>query len=73
VSGATVVLSARRQGSSAWSVVDTVKASSAGTFTSSIRVRTTTTVVAQWSGDAAHDGDGSRAIQIVRKIPSRRK
>jgi hypothetical protein len=41
--------------------------------TSSIRVRTTTTVVAQWYGDAAHDGDGSPAIQIVRKIRRKRR
>jgi photosystem II stability/assembly factor-like uncharacterized protein len=71
--GATVVVSVRRAGSSAWSVIDTPKASSTGTFTSSIRVRTTTTVVAQWYGDAAHDGDGSPAIQIVRKIRRKRR
>jgi photosystem II stability/assembly factor-like uncharacterized protein len=67
VTGATVVLSARRPGSASWSVIDTPKVSSSGTFTSSIRVRATTQVVAQWSGDAAHSGDGSRVIAIVRK------
>jgi photosystem II stability/assembly factor-like uncharacterized protein len=71
VAGASVVVSARRQGTSTWTIVDTPKVSSAGTFTSSIRVRATTQVVAQWSGDAAHDGDGSRALVIARKIPKR--
>jgi hypothetical protein len=73
VSGATVVVSARRLGSTAWRLVDTPKVSSTGTFTTSIRVRTSTVVVAQWAGDAAHDGDGSQAIQILRKLPKKKR
>lgn len=70
--GATVVVSARVGSSAAWKVVDSAKVSSAGTFTTSLRVRTTTVVVAQWSGDAAHDGDGTKALVIKRVIPKRR-
>ena len=73
VSGANVVLSARRQGNDRWNVIGVAKVSSSGTFTSSVRVRITTQVVAQWSGDAAHDGAGSRALTIARKLPKRRK
>ena len=73
VSGATVVVSARRLGSTTWRLVDTPKVSSTGTFTTSIRVRTSTVVVAQWAGDAAHDGDGSQAIQILRKLPKKKR
>jgi photosystem II stability/assembly factor-like uncharacterized protein len=69
--GASVVLSARA-GNGVWRVIDTPKVSSPGTFTSSVRVRTTTSIVAQWAGDAAHDGDGSKALVIRRVIPKRR-
>ena len=70
--GATVVISARAESASAWRVVDTPKVSSSGTFTSSIRVRATTDVVAQWSGDASHDGDGSKTLVIKRVVKKRR-
>jgi photosystem II stability/assembly factor-like uncharacterized protein len=66
VAGATVVVSARRAKSAFWTVIGTPVVSSTGTFTASVRVRATTQVVAQWSGDAAHDGDGSTALTIVR-------
>jgi photosystem II stability/assembly factor-like uncharacterized protein len=71
--GATVVLSSRRQSSSVWRVIATPRVSSAGTFTSSVRVRSTAEVVAQWYGDAAHNGDGSPVLVIPRKIPARRQ
>lgn len=69
--GATVVVSARREGTTTWTQVATPKVSSSGTFTSSLRVRATTDVVAQWYGDAAHEGDGSKALVIARKIPKK--
>jgi photosystem II stability/assembly factor-like uncharacterized protein len=68
--GASVVIS-ERVGNAGWRVLTTAKASSSGGFTSRVRVRTTTTLVAQWSGDAAHDGDGTKAIVIKRVIPKR--
>jgi photosystem II stability/assembly factor-like uncharacterized protein len=70
--GATVVVSARVEHSPIWKVIDAPKVSSSGTFSSSIRVRATTDVVAQWSGDAAHDGDGSRTLTIQRVVKKRR-
>jgi photosystem II stability/assembly factor-like uncharacterized protein len=69
--GAGVVIS-ERVGNSAWKVLTTAKVSSSGSFTSQVRVRTTTALVAQWSGDAAHDGDGTKALVIKRVIPKRR-
>jgi hypothetical protein len=69
--GATVVISARPDSDSAWRVVDMPKVSSSGTFTSSVRVRVTTDVVAQWSGDASHDGDGSKTLVIKRVVKKR--
>jgi photosystem II stability/assembly factor-like uncharacterized protein len=71
--GATVVVSARRQGAATWSVVDTPRVSSSGTFTSSIRVRATTDLVAQWYGDAAHDGDGSTTLVIKRVVKKQKR
>jgi photosystem II stability/assembly factor-like uncharacterized protein len=71
--GATVVVSARREGAATWSLVASAKVSSAGTFTTSLRVRATTDVVAQWAGDAAHDGDGSKALVIKRVVPVKKR
>jgi photosystem II stability/assembly factor-like uncharacterized protein len=71
--GATVVVSARREGAVAWNLVATPKVSSSGTFTTTLRVRATTDVVAQWSGDAAHDGDGSKALVITRKVLKKKR
>ncbi|MEA2467700.1 MAG: hypothetical protein QOJ57_1826, partial [Thermoleophilaceae bacterium] len=53
--------------------VDTPRVSSSGTFTSSIRVRATTDLVAQWYGDAAHDGDGSTTLVIKRVVKKQKR
>jgi hypothetical protein len=67
LAGAPVVVSARTVGSSIWRVVDTPVVSSTGSYTTSIGIGATTEVVAQWSGDAAHDGAGSRALTIKKR------
>jgi hypothetical protein len=71
--GATVVVSARREGAASWNLVATPKVSSSGTFTTTLRARATTDVVAQWAGDAAHDGDGSKALVINRVVPTKKR
>jgi hypothetical protein len=68
-----VTVSARREGAATWNVVASPKVSSSGTFTASLRVRATTDVVAQWPGDAAHAGDGSKALVITRKVPKKKR
>jgi hypothetical protein len=56
-----------------WSLVDAPRVSSTGTFTTSYQVSRTRQFVAQWSGDADHNGDGSPAITIVKKNPPKKK
>jgi hypothetical protein len=73
VAGAQIVISSRNPKTNRWSVVDKATVSSAGTFTTSFTVRRTSQVVAQWRGDADHNGDGSPAITITKKNPPKKK
>lgn len=45
----------------------TLTVSSSGTFTARYRLRRDTTFVAQWAGDGARDGDGTRALEVARR------
>jgi photosystem II stability/assembly factor-like uncharacterized protein len=72
VAAAQVVISVRDPKNNGWHVSDVATVSSAGTFTSSKRVSRTTQFVAQWRGDADHNGDGSPAIKVV-KVKSKKK
>lgn len=72
VAAAQVVISVRDPKNNGWHVIDVATVSSAGTFTSSKRVSRTTQFVAQWRGDADHNGDGSPAIKVV-KVKSAKK
>jgi hypothetical protein len=38
-----------------------------GTFTARYRLKRDTTFVAQWAGDGARDGDGTRALEVARR------
>jgi photosystem II stability/assembly factor-like uncharacterized protein len=67
VDGARVVVSARTTGASGWRVVGTPVAGADGKFQISSRVRRTTYFVAQWRGDADHNGDGTAAVPVVVK------
>jgi photosystem II stability/assembly factor-like uncharacterized protein len=73
VAGASVQVLARESGSESWTVVDVATVSSTGTFTTSFRVRASTTFVAQWRGDADHNGDGSPVLTIKRAKKHRKR
>lgn len=63
--GAQVVVSVRTPGSRAWQH-QTVTVASNGTFATAWRVpRGATTFVAQWAGDFASAGAGSRTLEVV--------
>jgi photosystem II stability/assembly factor-like uncharacterized protein len=61
--GHPAVLSIRRQGSTSWRH-DSLAVRSDGTFSETIRLSSTTVVVAQWVGDDVHSGAGSPAVVI---------
>jgi photosystem II stability/assembly factor-like uncharacterized protein len=61
---APVTVLVRSAKSAAWRVVDVKAVSGSGTFTTAVKVRRTSYLVAQWPGDADHDGDGSVPIKI---------
>jgi photosystem II stability/assembly factor-like uncharacterized protein len=67
VEGASVVVSARNPKSNRWTLVGTPTVSATGTFSTPYRVRRTTELVAQWRGDADHNGAGSRVFTITRR------
>jgi photosystem II stability/assembly factor-like uncharacterized protein len=73
VAGAQVQISARNPKNNKWRIVGVATVSSAGTFTTSYRVTRTSQLVAQWRGDADHNGDGSPAITITKKTPPKKK
>jgi hypothetical protein len=61
--GSKVLVSRRFRGESGWDhQLATVGAN--GVFSTSWKVTTTTTYVAQWVGDNAHGGDGSRPLTV---------
>ena len=62
---APVTVLVRSVRSAAWRVVDVKSVSGSGTFTTALKVRRTSYLVAQWPGDADHNGDGSPAIRIL--------
>jgi len=65
--GSRVLVSRRFRGESGWDhQLATVGA--AGAFTTTWKATTTTTYVAQWTGDPAHAGDGSvpLTVKVVR-------
>lgn len=69
VAGARIQISARNPKTNSWRLVDVATVSSTGTFTTSYRVSRTSQLVAQWRGDADHNGDGSPAITITKQKP----
>ncbi len=73
VAGARIQISARNPKINEWRVVAVATVSSTGTFTTSYRVARTSQIVAQWRGDADHNGDGSPAITITKKKPPKKK
>jgi photosystem II stability/assembly factor-like uncharacterized protein len=74
VAGANVTVSTRDPKTNRWTAVGAPKVSSTGTFTTSFRITRTRQFVAQWRGDADHNGDGSPAIAIVKKkTPKKRR
>jgi photosystem II stability/assembly factor-like uncharacterized protein len=72
VAGARLTVYSRPAKSNAWSVVDRPTVSASGTYNTAKRVTTTTYFVAQWRGDADHNGDGSPAVKVV-KVAKKRK
>lgn len=66
VGGAQVVLSLRSANGTSWAP-STATVSSSGTFTVSPRISRTTHIVAQWRGDADHNGDGSSVLTVRRR------
>ena len=65
--GASVVVFARAVPAGKWRVVSTPAVGADGSFTTSVRVRRTTQVVAQWRGDVAVAGAGSHAVTIRKR------
>jgi photosystem II stability/assembly factor-like uncharacterized protein len=61
--GRTVVISIRRAGSTSWRH-DSLAMRSDGSFSETIRLSSTTVVVAQWFGDDVHSGAGSPAVTV---------
>ena len=45
-------------------MVDLKPVSGSGTFTTALKVRRTSYLVAQWPGDADHDGAGSLPVKV---------
>jgi photosystem II stability/assembly factor-like uncharacterized protein len=73
VAGARVQVLAQVKHSGGWTQVDTPTVSSTGTFTTSFRVTETTRFVAQWRGDADHNGDGSPLMTVRKSAPKKLK
>jgi hypothetical protein len=67
VEGATVAVLARNPKTHHWTVVGRPRVSATGTFTTSMNVRRTTPLVAQWSGTADVRGDGSPVVTVVKR------
>jgi hypothetical protein len=67
VEGARVAVLARNPATHGWKVVGRPIVSATGSFTTSMKVRHTTPLVAQWSGTADVRGDGSPVVTIVKK------
>jgi photosystem II stability/assembly factor-like uncharacterized protein len=67
VPGARVVVSARTDGTSGWRVAGAVVAGPDGKFSLRVKLRQTTHFVAQWRGDADHNGDGTAPTRVTRK------
>lgn len=67
VEGATVTVQAFNLKTRKWSVIDRPAVSATGTFTTSMKVRHTTPLVAQWAGSADVRGDGSPVVTIVKR------
>jgi photosystem II stability/assembly factor-like uncharacterized protein len=66
VAGADVYISFRRAGSSGWITQLPRPTSTSGTFTLRRKVTPGTIAVAQWLGDADHNGDGSNVVTVKR-------
>jgi hypothetical protein len=64
VTDAPITVLVRSAKSAHWQVVDVKAVSGSGTFTTALKVRRTSYLVAQWPGDADHNGDGSPPIRI---------
>jgi hypothetical protein len=67
VEGATVAVLARNPKTQRWTLIGRPIVSADGTFSTSMKVRHTTPLVAQWSGTADVRGDGSPVVTIVKK------
>ncbi len=67
VEGARVAVLARNPTTHGWRVVGRPAVSATGTFSTSMTIRHTTPLVAQWSGTADVRGDGSPVVTIVKK------
>jgi photosystem II stability/assembly factor-like uncharacterized protein len=66
VAGADVYISFRRTGGGGWVTKLPRPTSGSGSFTLQRRIKVPTIVVAQWLGDADHNGDGSSVITLRR-------
>jgi photosystem II stability/assembly factor-like uncharacterized protein len=67
VPGATVAVLARNPKTHAWTVAGKPRVAADGTFKLMYRVTHTTQLVAQWQGDVALSGDGTRVVTIVKR------
>jgi hypothetical protein len=66
VAGADVYISFRRVGGGGWVTKLPRPTSGSGSFSLQRRIKTPTIAVAQWLGDADHNGDGSNLITLKR-------
>ena len=66
VAGADVFVAFRTVGSRRWSTLLPRPTSASGTFTIRRKIKRPTIVVAQWLGDADHNGDGSNLVRLRR-------